>query len=373
MKILLVTNDFPPRVGGIQVYLDNIYRRLAERHEVTVFAPAHPGDIAWDARQSFRVIREPGRIYWPTPSIASRVRSLAADADVVVFGAALPMNFVGHLIHKPKVVHTHGFEVGAARLPGARSLLRSVAAHCELVTVVSAYCGREIEAALRRIRSKAPAIEMLKTGVDLEMFNPTVDGSEVRKRYGLQARPLVVCISRLVERKGQDQIIRAMPHVISEIPDAVTLFVGGGPERDRLERLAREHRVMSHVVFAGEVPWNELPPHYAAADVFAMPCRTRKAGLEVEGLGLVYLEAQACGKPAITGDSGGAPEAVIEGETGFVVAGLDERFLARRICELLSNPSRSRLIGEQARAFVEREHSWPDVVSRYESMLERIV
>ncbi|GAC1413068.1 MAG: glycosyltransferase family 4 protein [Actinomycetota bacterium] len=370
MRILLVSNDFPPRVGGIQVYLDNIYRRLAGRHSVTVLAPAYPGDVSWDIRQPFRVIRYPGAVYWPTPALARRVQSLARDVDVVAFGAALPMNFTGHRVRKPIVIHMHGFEVGAARLPGGRSILRSAASHAQIVTVVSEYCGRVIGAALdRRMGRHMPRIEMLKTGVDLDLFHPGVDGSEVRKRYGLEGRPVVGCISRLVDRKGQDQILKAMPAILRTVPDAVALIVGGGPERDALERLSREMRLASHVVFAGEVPWRDLPPHYAAADVFAMPCRSRKAGLEVEGLGLVYLEAQACGKPAITGDSGGAPEAVIPGETGFVVPGRDTRELSRVVSLLLSDPSARARMGERGRAFVEQEHRWDRVVERYESML----
>ncbi len=377
MRILLITNDFPPRVGGIQVYLDNIYRRLAARHDVTVFAPAHPGDVGYDAQQPFEIVRHPGRVYWPTSSIGRRARALASRADVVAFGAVVPMNLIGRRLDRPVVVHTHGFEVAWARLPALRQALRSIGRHASLVTVVSEYCRRYIEDAIAgqeqdAIAGHAPRLEMLKTGVDLDAFNPDVDGGEVRKRFGLEGRPVVACISRLVARKGQDQIIKALPAVLREVPDAAVLLVGGGPRKNDLQRLAVRTGVAERVVFAGEVPWHDLPPAYAAADVFAMPARSRLSGLEVEGLGLVYLEAQACGRPAITGDSGGAPEAVIPGRTGLVVPGLDTSALSRAIVQLLGDPAAAAAMGAAGRRMVQDRHRWDDVVTRYEAMLQGI-
>lgn len=366
MKLLLVSNDFPPRVGGIQVYLWNIYRRLADQGvQVRVFAPTHPGDAAFDAAAGMEVVRWPGRIMWPTPAIRRRIGDLARDVDAVAFGAVLPMNLVATRLDRPTVVHTHGFEVAWARLPVLLGWLRKIGRAASVVTVVSDFTRRFIERAL----GEEAHTHLLRTGVDLERFHPAVDGTEVRKRHGLGGRPVVSCISRLVPRKGQDQIIRALPRVVQHVPDAAALVVGGGPFRERLERLAREKGVEDAVVFAGEVPEAELASYYAAGDVFAMPCRSRYAGLEVEGLGLVYLEAQACGRPAITGDSGGAPEAVVHGETGFVVPGRDRRALADAAARLLSAPDEAAAMGRAGRAFVEREHRWDDVVSRYRAML----
>ena len=366
MRLVLVTNDFPPRVGGIQNYLWNIYSRL-DPSSLAVLAPAHPGDVAFDRTQPYEVVRWPGRVYWPTPALARRVRELARAhrADAVAFGAVLPMNLIATKLDVPAVVHTHGFEVAWARLPGMLQTLRRIGRSAALVTVISDYTSRFIE---RALGTRAP-IQMLRTGVDLERFHPGVDGSEIRKRYGLGGAPVVVCVSRLVRRKGQDRIIPAMPFVLKEVPDAVALIVGGGPYRRRLEEIARYVGVGDRVVFAEEVREEDLPAAYAAGDVFAMPCRSRWAELEVEGLGLVYLEAQACGRPAITGDSGGAPEAVLPGETGFVVPGHDHRALAARLVELLSDPPRARAMGEAGRRFVESSHRWSDVVARYQGML----
>ena len=366
MRLLLVTNDFPPRVGGIQNYLWNIYSRLPAG-DVAVLAPAYPGDVAHDRAQPFAVHRWPGRVYWPTPALAKRVRDLAKEhrADAVAFGAVLPMNAIDAGI--PTIVHTHGFEVAWARVPGLIRLLRRIAARAQLVTVVSEYTRRFI------VRALGPGVpvELLRTGVDLERFNPGVDGAAVRKRHGLDGRPVVAHVSRLVARKGQDVLIRAMPLVRREVPDAAAMIVGGGPDERRLRRLAAEHDVSGAVAFAGPVSEDVLAGHYAAGDVFAMPCRSRWADLEVEGLGLVYLEAQACARPAIAGDSGGAPEAVLPGETGFVVPGSDHRALAARLVELLGDPGRARAMGEAGRSFVERNHRWDDVVARYRAMLER--
>ncbi|GFJ92511.1 hypothetical protein Prum_061530 [Phytohabitans rumicis] len=193
-----------------------------------------------------------------------------------------------------------------------------------------------------------------------------MDGSEIRARHGLADRPVVVCVSRLVPRKGQDALIRAMPAVRRRVPDAALLIVGGGPHRSTLERLAGP---VDGVVFTGSVPAAELPAHYAAGDVFAMPCRTRNRGLDVEGLGIVYLEASATGLPVVAGDSGGAPDAVREGETGYVVSGRDVEQIADRVATLLSDRELASRMGAAGRAWVEREWRWDTQADRMAALL----
>ena len=366
MRVLLVTNDFPPRVGGIQNYLWNIYRALGV--EVRVLAPSFPGDIAFDRTAAVEVVRWPRALAWPTPALERKIREQSRDADVVAFGAVLPMNLIGPRLDRPVVVHTHGFEVAWARAPLMRQALRRIGRAASVITVVSDFTGRFIERAV----GQPEKIHLLRTGVDLDRFSPAVDGTDVRKRYDIDERPVVACISRLVARKGQDQIIKALPAVRKRVPDATALIVGGGPMRKKLEAQARALGLSDAVVFTGEVAEQDLPAHYAAGDVFAMPCRNRYAGLEVEGLGLVYLEAQACARPAITGDSGGAPEAVVPEETGLVVPGAAAGPLAQGIARLLGDPATARAMGEAGRRFVEREHRWADVVARYRTMLEAI-
>ncbi|HEY5183354.1 MAG TPA: glycosyltransferase family 4 protein, partial [Actinomycetes bacterium] len=198
---------------------------------------------------------------------------------------------------------------------------------------------------------------------------PGAGGGAIRERHGLAGRPVVVCVSRLMPRKGQDTLVRALPQVRRAAPGAALLLVGGGPSRQRLERLAREVSVERDVVFAGSVPFAELAAHYDAGDVFAMPCRTRNGGLDVEGLGIVYLEASATGKPVVAGDSGGAPDAVLEGETGFVVPGRDVAAVADRVSELLSEPELAARMGEQGRAWVEEAWRWDSVADRLGELL----
>ena len=366
MRVLLVTNDFPPRVGGIQNYLWNIYRGLGV--DVRVLAPAFRGDAVFDRESGMDVVRWPRAIAWPTQALDKKIKELSRDADVVAFGAVLPMNLLATRIDKPVVVHTHGFEVAWARAPALRQALGRIGRAASAITVVSDFTARFIERAV----GQPEKIHLLRTGVDLERFSPDVDAKAIRARYDIDDRPVVACVSRLVARKGQDQIIKAMPTVRAHVPSATALIVGGGPMRKRLEAMARANGLEDAVVFTGEVPEDELAAHYAAGDVFAMPCRSRYADLEVEGLGLVYLEAQACARPAITGDSGGAPEAVIPEETGLVVPGNAVGPLAQAVARLLADPKLATAMGQAGRRFVEREHRWEDVIARYRAMLDSI-
>jgi phosphatidylinositol alpha-1,6-mannosyltransferase len=192
----------------------------------------------------------------------------------------------------------------------------------------------------------------------------------VRARRGLGAdQPVVVCVSRLVGRKGQDQLIRALPALRRRVPGTALLLVGGGPDRQRLVRVATDAGVAPHVVLTGSVPWEELPAHYAAGDVFAMPCRTRRAGLEVEGLGIVFLEAAASGLPVVAGDSGGAPDAVLPGETGTVVDGTDLDAITRAVGDLLADPGRAAAMGAAGRTWTEQAWTWDRLGARWRDIL----
>jgi phosphatidylinositol alpha-1,6-mannosyltransferase len=175
----------------------------------------------------------------------------------------------------------------------------------------------------------------------------------------------------MVPRKGQDTLVQAWPKVRAEIPDAILLLVGDGPYKQQLERLARRLDVATHVIFTGSVPAAELPRYYDAGEVFAMPCRTRRGGLDVEGLGIVYLEASATGLPVVGGDSGGAPDAILDGETGYVVPGGDPAAVAQRVIELLKDPAKAKAMGEKGLAWVDREWRWELAAARLESILSQ--
>ncbi|HEU4425606.1 MAG TPA: glycosyltransferase family 4 protein, partial [Pilimelia sp.] len=212
-------------------------------------------------------------------------------------------------------------------------------------------------------------LEQLAPGVDVTTYHPGVDGGAIRLRHGLSGRPVVVCVSRLVPRKGQDTLIRALPLIQRRVPGAALLIVGTGPHGGALRRLAEQLGVAADVVFTGEVPWAEVPAHFAAGDVFAMPCRTRRGGLDVEGLGIVFLEASAVGLPVVAGDSGGAPDAVRDGETGYVVSGRAPADVADRIADLLLNEPLARAFGTAGRQWVEARWRWEHQAERLHAIL----
>jgi phosphatidylinositol alpha-1,6-mannosyltransferase len=370
-RTLLVTNDFPPRPGGIQQFVHNLAVRQPAG-SLVVYASTWKGAEAFDAEQPFEVVREATGVLLPTPAVGKRAAELARAhvCDRVWFGAAAPLGLLADGLRRRAGVEravaiTHGHEIGWAALPGARALLRRIARGNDVVTYLGDYQRVRLERALGGLTS----LQRLAPGVDVDKFHPGVDGSAVRARHGLTGRPVIVCVSRLVPRKGQDMLIRALPAVRRRVPDAALLLVSGGPYRPKLERLAREQGVESDVVFTGSVPWAELPQHYAAGDVYAMPCRTRAAGLDVEGLGIVYLEASATGLPVVGGDSGGAPDAVREGETGYVVGGRDVAALAARLTDLLTDEARAKAMGVAGRAWVEQEWQWSTQAARLESLL----
>jgi len=370
-RTLLVTNDFPPRPGGIQQFVHNLAVRQPHG-SIVVYASRWGEWAAFDEEQPFPVVREDTTVLLPTRGVARRAAEIARDYDCdrVWFGAAAPLGLLAGGLReragiRRAVALTHGHEVGWAALPGARSMLRRIARDVDVVT----FLGEYFHTRLTRAIGDLTTLRQLAPGVDTHAFRPSVDGSAVRREYGLRDRPVIVCVSRLVPRKGQDSLIRALPQVRQRIPDAALLLVGGGPYRSTLEVIAREEGVAEHVHFTGSVPWERLPAHYAAGDVFAMPCRTRRGGLDVEGLGIVYLEASATGLPVVAGDSGGAPDAVLDGETGYVVGGHDRDALVERLVELLADQTLAKRFGEAGRSWVESQWRWEAQSNRFTALL----
>ncbi len=374
-KVLIVTNDFPPRRGGIQSFVHSLSARLPP-DGVVVYAPAWAGAAEFDARQPFPVIRHKGSLMLPLPSVGARACALLAEhgCDTVLFGAAAPLGLLAPRLRRAGAVRivgiTHGHEAGWAALPGARSLLRRIGDEVDVLTYLAEY----FRIRLARALSAEAAGRMLKLapGVDPVVFSPGAGGARIRGELGIAPdRPVVVCVSRMVPRKGQDTLIRAWPAVrAAATGDPLLLLVGDGPYRPHLERLAAATKVASSVLFTGPVSWDDLPAYYAAGNIFAMPCRTRRAGLDVEGLGIVYLEASATGLPVVGGDSGGAPDAVLDGETGYVVSGRSAGLLAERLIELLADPAGAAAMGEKGKAWIDREWTWDLVAERLQKILE---
>ncbi|MFD8155074.1 glycosyltransferase family 4 protein [Streptomyces sp. NPDC059720] len=378
-KTLIVTNDFPPRPGGIQAFLHNMALRLDPQRLVVYASTWKRGregieaTRAFDAEQPFTVVRDRTTMLLPTPGATGRAVELLREhgCTSVWFGAAAPLGLMAPALRRAGaerlVATTHGHEAGWAQLPAARQLLRRIGDATDTITYLGEYTRSRIATALTP--GAASRMVQLPPGVDEKTFHPASGGEEVRARLGLTDRPVVVCVSRLVRRKGQDTLIEAMPRILAAEPDTVLLIVGGGPYEQDLRRLARETGVAASVRFTGSVPWSELPAHYGAGDVFAMPCRTRRGGLDVEGLGIVYLEASATGLPVVAGDSGGAPDAVLDGETGWVVRGGSPEDAADRITALLGDAELRRRMGERGREWVEEKWRWDLLAERLEELL----
>ena len=371
-KVLIVTNDFPPRAGGIQFFVHALALRLPPE-SVSVYAPSWAGAAEFDAKQPFSVVRHPTSLMLPVPAVARRAAGIIEreGCDTVVFGAAAPLGLLAPQLRRAGaqriVAIPHGHEAGWATLPGARAVLRRIGDTVDTVTYLGEYTRLRLSwalspAAVRRMTRLAP-------GVDTSEFHPGAGGPAIRERWGLGDRPVVACVSRMVPRKGQDTLIAAWPLVLAVVPDATLFLVGDGPYRDRLKRLARHLGVEAAVIFAGAPSREALPAYYDAADVFAMPCRTRRGGLDVEGLGMVFLEASATGLPVVGGDSGNSPDAIRDGETGYVVPGGSVADLADRLTYLLTDPVAAKAMGEKGLAWVNREWHWDVIARRFAEIL----
>ncbi|MGV9679402.1 glycosyltransferase family 4 protein [Nocardia sp. NPDC003482] len=376
-RTLLVTNDFPPRPGGIQSYLHALAERMPG-DELVVYAPRWRGDshLRFDAEQKFQVVRHPTTLMLPTPLVARRAAKLVRDerCDTVWFGAAAPLALMSPLLRRAGaariVASTHGHEVGWSMLPVARQALRAIGNHTDVVTYVSKYTRRRFSAAF----GPRAGLEYLPPGVDTDVFRPDPAArAELRARYGLGERPTVLCLSRLVPRKGQDMLLMAMLAIRKRVDGAVLVIAGGGPYEEKLRGLATALDLDKDVVFTGRVPAAELAAHHTLADVFAMPCRTRGAGLDVEGLGIVFLEASATGVPVVAGNSGGAPETVVEGRTGTVVDGRSVPQITDALVTLLSDPDTAAGMGATGREWVSEHWRWDVLAARMRELLDGTV
>ncbi len=372
-RTLVVTNDFPTRRGGIESFVFTLCNRLPA-DEVVVYAASMSGDRELDARLPYPVVRDPASTLLPTPAVRRRVGEVfrGSGCDSVLFGAAAPLGLLARPLRdlgaRRIVGLTHGHETWWAKVPTASRALYTIGEACDVLTYVSEFCRRRIARALSP--SAQQRMVRLAPGVDSATFRPGRGGAEIRAWLGIDpGRPVLLSVSRFIARKGQDALIRAMPRIVADVPDALLLLVGDGPYRRRLERLVRDHHVSGSVLFAGAVPWSDAPAWFDTGDVFAMPCRTRLGGLEPEALGIVFLEAQASGCPVLVGDSGGAPETVLDGETGYVVDARDPLVIAARAAELLGDPGLVRVLGDKARAWVQEEWSWDHSVATLRSLL----
>jgi phosphatidyl-myo-inositol dimannoside synthase len=358
-RVLVVTNDFPPRPGGIQSFVHGLVSRLPP-DDVVVLTSRWRGWEEWDADQPYDVVRADTSVLLPTPAVRRQAVALlrARDCSAVWFGAAAPLGLLAPALRaagaRRLVATTHGHEVGWSMLPGTRGLLRRIAASVDVVTYLGEFTRGHLASALGPFANR---LERLTPGVDVTEFRPG-RGTRMRATLGLADRAVVVCVSRLMARKGQDVLLRALPVIRESVPDAALLLVGGGPLRGDLERYVDRAGLREHVVLTGSVATAEMPEYFGAGDVFAMPCRSRLGGLDVEGLGMVFLEAAASGLPVVAGRSGGAPDAVRDGDTGVVVDGRSLDAVANAVTGLLVDRAQATAMGERGREWVTRDWSW---------------
>ena len=363
MTSLLVTNDFPPKVGGIQSYLYELWRRLPPE-ETHVLTTPYAGAADWDAAQRFSIERVRQRVLLPSPRLARRVDAMAREreADVIFLDPVLPLGLVGRRLRAaPHVLVAHGAEVNVpGRLPGSRTLARRVLRAASGLVAAGEYPAR----VAARVAGAALPTLVVPPGVDPDRFRPLSpeDRGAVGGRFGLAAdRPLVLGLSRLVPRKGFDVLIDA----VAGLDPVVQLAVGGaGRDAHRLARRAAERGITDRCTFLGRVPEADLADLYGCADVFAMLCRERWGGLEAEGYGIVFVEAAACGVPSIAGRSGGSHEAVVDGETGFVVDPHDSDGVRAALDRLLGDDALRERLGAAARKRAVEELAYDRQVER---------
>ncbi|MEQ8438916.1 MAG: glycosyltransferase family 4 protein [Ilumatobacter fluminis] len=318
MKHLLVTNDFPPKIGGIQSLLWEWWRRLPPEQFAVLTSP-YDGAAEFDAEQAFRVDRVPEPVLLPHPIMTKRVNDMAKEfgAELVVLDPAVPLGLIGPTLDLPYDVVLHGAEVTVpGRLPGSKQALAWVLRNARHVIAAGEYSSAEAD----RAAGRALPTTVVPPGVDTERFRPLTapERSAARADFSLPVDgQVIVGVSRLVPRKGFDTAIRAVARMRESHPDLVLAIAGKGRDDDRLRKLADE--LDAPVRFLGRVANDDLPRIYGCADVFTMLCRNRWGGLEQEGFGIVFVEAAACGVPQVAGQSGGAAEAVADGETGLVL------------------------------------------------------
>ena len=372
MRLLLLTEYFAPHAGGTAVYYYEVWRRMCGL-DVTVVARAHPGAAAFDRNQSFPIVRTP---FPRIPKVRMVVESAAQfltglrlvmcrAVHVVHGGQVYPLGFAAYGIHLlmriPYALYVHGEEVTVAmRRRWTCALVAFVLRRAGAVFVNSWFSATQIST----LGIPASRIHIARPGVDSKRFRPA-DGSVLRARLGGEGRRVLLSVGRLTPRKGQDTVIRLLPRIAAVVPDVIYWIAGGGgeAERRRLRDLAAAGGVADRVQFLGEVPENDLPDLYAACDVFVMLNRTMPDG-DVEGFGIVFLEANACGKPVVGGRSGGAVEAVRDGQTGFLVPEGDDDVAVTSVVRLLCDPDLRTRLGEVGRRWAIKHFSWDRTARR---------
>lgn len=376
-KILCITNDFGPRAGGIETFVMGLIERLPHG-SVTVYT-SHQGDTkvydqGWLDQFGVKVIRDRSKILLPTPRVNRAVKNLIAREriEIVFFGAAAPLAVMAQGLRRSgarKIVSlTHGHEVWWAKIWPFNWAIRYIGNHVDHLTYLGDFTRQEISRALSA--EAASAMVKIAPGIDTVHFAPQSSAAQLRHSLGLTNKKVIVSVGRLVHRKGQDSLISALPEILRHHPEAHILMIGTGPYQEHLVGLVKKLSIQDSITFIGRIQYADLPRYISLGDVFAMPSRSRLAGLEVEGLGIVYLEASACGLPVVAGKSGGAPDAVLEGETGITVDGRDPADIARVVNSLLDDPLMAKAMGQRGREWIISNWRWEIWSTKFTELLK---
>lgn len=377
-SVLLVTNDFGPRAGGIESFIIGLLERMP-KGEVIVYTSRKSGSESFDKKWldnfGVRVIRDASKILLPTPRVVRAVRKVIKQSAVekIWFGAAAPLAISARFLRvgsvKKIVALSHGHEVWWSKVFPFNLAMKEIARSVDVLTFLGDYTGSVIK---RNVKGRVKLVK-IAPGIDINHFKPERDLSkisEVRSELKIGSEPLILSVGRLVHRKGQDKLITAMPKILAKRSDAKLLIIGQGPRKAKLDSLIAKYGIEDSVIFLGSIAYADLPKYLNAADLFVMPSRSRLMGLEVEGLGIVYLEASACALPVIAGSSGGAPDALLDGRTGYVVDGLDIDQIANRVLSLIDNPKLAEEMGNAGRSWVESNWSWDIWSTAFNELLE---
>lgn len=375
--VLFVTNDFGPRAGGIETFIIGLIERRPFGQTIvytSAQANSEQYDADWLTNYGVRVIRDRSKILLPTPRVLFHLKKIIRDEGITTaaFGAAAPLGLLSAGMKragvKRTVALTHGHEVWWAKVFPFNLLLRRIGSTVDVLT----YLGDFTRNAISKGLSAKAQSSMVKIapGIDVDHFIPT-NASALRETLGIAEKRIIVSVGRLVHRKGQDHLIEAMPEILKSVPSAHLLLVGEGPYRQHLQKLVTENKLETAVTFIGRIQYKELPTYICAGDIFAMPSRSRLMGLEVEGLGIVYLEASACGLAVLAGNSGGAPDAVVQNKTGLVVDGTENKQIAAAAIELLTNVESSRQMGKAGRQWIVDNWRWEIWSKSFEDLLNK--
>jgi phosphatidylinositol alpha-1,6-mannosyltransferase len=376
-KILCITNDFGPRAGGIETFIIGLIERMP-KGTVIVYT-SQQGDTRdydrqWLNNYGVEVIRDKSKVLLPSPRVGRAVRAIIRERSITkaFFGAAAPLGLLAHGLRKAgatKIVAlTHGHEVWWAKLWPFSWAMRRIGKGVDSLTYLGDFTKNAISRALTP--DAISSMVRIAPGIDTGHFSPAADSELLKRELDLEGKRVIVSVGRLVHRKGQDTLVEALPEILKEYPDAHLLFVGVGPHLEYIHKRAIQLGVLSNISFVGRVQYSDLPRFISVGEIFAMPSRSRLAGLEVEGLGIVYLEASACELPVVGGLSGGAPDAVLEGETGFAVDGLNPTAVASAVNQLLADPDRAKEMGRRGRQWIIDEWEWRHWSARFNTLFD---